>query len=191
MENIDKTVLKFRVELEEFNNLIWREIVISSKSSLADLAYTILASFETLGNHLYHINHLSERYECFFTDYSKEDALLASSATLYELMLSIEDKITMYYDYGADWVINIKLLSIEDKLDKNYPIITDGLGKGIPEDIISLVLEDIIIGTHKHWYTDINDNYKEWVYNDYSIKKDNKNLHKVISLFKKGYEKSN
>ena len=50
-------VLKFRVEIEELENKIWREIEITDRRTVADLAYTILATFESLGYHLYYIKY--------------------------------------------------------------------------------------------------------------------------------------
>ncbi len=50
-------VLKFRVEIEELENKIWREIEITDRRTVADLAYTILATFESLAYHLYYIKY--------------------------------------------------------------------------------------------------------------------------------------
>ncbi len=48
-------VLTFRVEIEGLEDKIWRKIEIPDKRTVADLAYTILASFDSLAYHLYNI----------------------------------------------------------------------------------------------------------------------------------------
>ena len=46
-------VYKFRVQLKELEKYIWRDIEISSLSSVAKLGYAILAAFEANASHLF------------------------------------------------------------------------------------------------------------------------------------------
>ena len=48
-------VLTFKVGIEGLENKIWRKIEITDKKTVADLAYTILAAFDSLAYHLYDI----------------------------------------------------------------------------------------------------------------------------------------
>ena len=48
-------ILKFKVGIEGLENKIWRVIEITNRMTVADLAYTILASFNSLAYHLYKI----------------------------------------------------------------------------------------------------------------------------------------
>ena len=48
-------ILTFRVEIEGLEDKIWRKIEIPDKRTVVDLAYTILASFDSLAYHLYNI----------------------------------------------------------------------------------------------------------------------------------------
>ncbi len=51
-------VLLFKVSIDDLEEKIWRKIEILDDSTVADLAYTILASFDSLAYHLYEINML-------------------------------------------------------------------------------------------------------------------------------------
>lgn len=57
-------VLTFKIEIEGLEDKIWRKIEISDKKTLADFAYTILASFDSLAYHLYNIKYDNKTYDC-------------------------------------------------------------------------------------------------------------------------------
>lgn len=57
-------VLTFKIAINGLENKIWRKIEITDKRTVADLAYTILASFDSLAYHLYEITHGDDRYDC-------------------------------------------------------------------------------------------------------------------------------
>ena len=68
------------------------------------------------------------------------------------LKLSVGDKLSMEYDYGAGWGFEIKLLSIVEMkrgAGTHYPYVTDGKGKGIIEDISPYELAEIVEKTDK------------------------------------------
>ena len=48
-----KKVLKFKVSIEGLEDKIYRIIEINDAKTIADLAYSILASFNSLAYHLY------------------------------------------------------------------------------------------------------------------------------------------
>ena len=58
-------VLTFKVEINGLENKIWRKIEITDRRTVADLAYSILASFHSLAYHLYFINFKNKVYDCF------------------------------------------------------------------------------------------------------------------------------
>lgn len=65
-------VYKFKVKLVDFENIIWRDIEITSVSSVAKLGYAVIAAFEGTGSHLFNIRHkdkANERIEIFATKY--------------------------------------------------------------------------------------------------------------------------
>ena len=46
-------VLMFKIEINGLKNKIWRVIEVTDKMTVGDLAYSILASFNSLVYHLY------------------------------------------------------------------------------------------------------------------------------------------
>ena len=50
-------ILTFRVGIEGLEDKIWREIEIPDRRTVADLAYTILATFDSIAYHLYNIKY--------------------------------------------------------------------------------------------------------------------------------------
>ena len=133
-------VYKFKVKLRELENYIWRDIEISSVSTVAKLVYTILAAFEAEGSHLFCMNFGNEKYEFVFDDiYGDFDMEIIdpTSIKLSSLKLKSGDSLSLEYDYGAGWVFDIEFLSrapMKKGMGTHYPYITDGLGWGIIED---------------------------------------------------------
>ena len=59
-----KKVLKFKVSIEGLEDKIYRIIEINDAKTIADLAYSILASFNSLAYHLYKIEYHDNIYYC-------------------------------------------------------------------------------------------------------------------------------
>ena len=134
-------VYKFKVKLRELENYIWRDIEISSVSTVAKLVYTILAAFEAEGSHLFCMNFDNERYEFVFDEDDYEDfdieVVNPTFVKLSSLKLKSGDSLSLEYDYGAGWVFDIEFLSrapMKKGMGTHYPYIIDGLGWGIIED---------------------------------------------------------
>lgn len=147
-------VYKFKVRLCELENVIWRDIEITSVSSVAKLGYSVLAAFESTASHLFNIRFRGKRYEIEFeeNDFDDEPPIDPIKTKLSALKLSIGDKLTMEYDYGADWEFTIELLSISEMkrgAGTHYPYVTDGKGKGILEDTSPYELTEIVEKTDK------------------------------------------
>ena len=58
-------ILTFRIGIEGLENKIWRSIEIPCRRTVADLAYTILASFNSLAYHLYDIEYKDYLFDCW------------------------------------------------------------------------------------------------------------------------------
>lgn len=147
-------IYKFKVRLCELKNIIWRDIEITSVSSVAKLGYAVLAAFESTASHLFNIRFSSKRYEIVFEedDFDNEPAVDPIKTKLSTLKLSVGDKLSMEYDYGADWEFEIQLLSITEMnrgTGTHYPYVTDGKGKGIIEDTSPYELAEMIEKTDK------------------------------------------
>ena len=63
-------VYRFKVRLRELEDYIWRDIEITSVSTVAKLVYAILAAFEAEGSHLFCMKFGDERYEIVFDDFT-------------------------------------------------------------------------------------------------------------------------
>lgn len=147
-------VYKFKVSLCELENIIWREIEITSVSSVAKLGYAVLAAFESTASHLFNMRCDGKRYEIEFEedDFDNEPAINPIKTKLSTLKLSVGDKLSMEYDYGAGWEFEIELLSITEMkrgAGTHYPYVTDGKGKGIIEDTSPYELAELIENTDK------------------------------------------
>lgn len=145
-------VYKFKVKLCELKNVIWRDIEITSVSSVAKLGYAVLAAFESTASHLFNLRFDGKRYEIVFEedDFDDEPAIDPIKTKLSTLKLSVGDKLSMEYDYGAGWEFEMELLSIIEMkrgAGTHYPYVTDGKGKGIVEDTSPYELAEMVTKT--------------------------------------------
>jgi len=173
-------VYKFKVRLCELENVIWRDIEITSVSSVAKLGYAVLAAFESTASHLFNIRFNGNRYEIVFEDddFYDEPAIDPIKTKLSALKLCVGDKLSMKYDYGAGWKFEIELLSVAQMkrgAGTHYPYVTDGEGKGIIEDISPYELAEIVEKTDSDGILPkITDMYsgKEivWDFKDFNLK---------------------
>lgn len=172
-------VYKFKVRLYELENIIWREIEVTSVSSVAKLGYAVLAAFESTASHLFNIRCNGKRYEIVFEedDFDDEPAVDPIKTKLSALRLGVGDTLTMEYDYGAGWEFGIELLSVTEMkrgTGMHYPYVTDGKGKGIIEDTSPYAVTEIVEKTNKDGtLPKIIDIYSgkeyEWDYRDFNL----------------------
>ena len=57
--------LMFKVGINGLEGKIWRVIEVTDKMTVGDLAYSILASFNSLAYHLYSITYKDRKYKCY------------------------------------------------------------------------------------------------------------------------------
>ena len=130
-------VLTFRVGIENLEDKIWRKIEIPDRRTVADLAYTILASFDSLAYHLYNIQYKNKVYDswvCIEDDNSEVPPINATITKLSDLKLKEKDTLVMEYDYGSTTTFYLtfygsKELDIFDNY--KYPLIKDVRGIGL------------------------------------------------------------
>lgn len=188
-------VLVFKVFIEGLENKIERDIAINDAKNVADLAYTILASFNSLAYHQYEINHNGIIYNCGADDdfFEGEDA---TSTKLRKLKLELNEEMVMEYDFGSTTTFIIKLI---DKLEfKNgdgnrYPKILAGKGNGMLDDISSEELIEIVeetdrSGKSEHYYTPGYEVDEIYDYRVYDLENDNGYLRSNFWEIKYGYE---
>lgn len=190
-------VYKFKAAIKEVPDKIWRDIEISSLSSVAKLGYTILAAFEAAASHLFNIQFKGKRYEIVFEDdFEFEPVIDPIKTKLSALKLAVGDVLEMEYDYGAGWEFTIKLVTITEMKKgsgNHYPYVTAGQGKGIIENIPPFELAGIIEETDKTGILpQVCDNFLdeeiEWDYRDFDIKICNALLKGEIEQIQFAYE---
>ncbi len=193
-------ILTFRIGIDGLENKIWREIEIPCRRTVADLAYTILASFNSLAYHLYDIEYKDYLFDCWVCPDDKLDIDELSNAvviTLGELNLKVDDTMKMRYDYGSTTTFKIiylgskELKSFRDQ--ELYPMIINGEGLGMLDDMCDFELKDIVedidkLGVSNHYFTPGYETSKRYDYRKYNIKKDNRELKGKILAIKNGYE---
>lgn len=75
----------FKVGINGLKNKIWRVIEVTDNMTVEDLAYSILASFNSLEYHLYSITYKDREYKCYIVDdlmFDDEIVLDASQSIL-------------------------------------------------------------------------------------------------------------
>lgn len=109
--------------------------------TIGDLAYSILASFNSLAYHLYSITYKDGEYKYYIDDdlmFDDEIALDASQGLLSDIELNNNDTMEMEYDFGFTTIFKIKYLGsreLEENDKTYYPYIIDGAGNGMLDDV--------------------------------------------------------
>lgn len=204
-------IYKFRVAVEGAKRYIWREFEMLSTSTVAELAYVIMATLECDGGHLYCLKCNGDEFECYFEgDYFDVKPKNPNIVKLNELDLVKGDTLSMDYDFGCGWTFDInvkevKELPIEVKLT-SFPRITAGKGYGILEDVAPWAMFEAIKRAEESGVLPNYDqiasgmDYEEyeaeamdeddpdfWDYKEFDVKEENKALPQLMREYKKGY----
>ena len=192
-------VLTFKVGIEVLEDKIWRKIEITDRRTVADLAYTILATFDSLAYHLYNIIYDNKIYDCWVCiedDYSDIPKVNATITKLKDLELKENDTMEMEYDYGSTTNFKITYLGCTDLERGNgshYPYVVDGEGRGMLDDICDFELKEIVEDTDKkgyseHYFTPGYERTIKYDYRNFNIKNNNALLKGLVLEIKNGYE---
>lgn len=187
-------VYTFKIIYMGCENRIWRDIQISSKSTLAVLGYAVLSSFNTCAYHLFYMEYKGTNYELNDEEFQTKPKLMAETK-LGDLGLELGDKIHMIYDFGEEQEFEITLLSDEEMpkhSGRAYPKVSDGAGRGIIDDMSAEDLLDLIKKIDKTGKSDFIYAHKgehlPWDYRNYRIDTDNCLLKGEIAQIKSAYE---
>lgn len=192
-------VLTFQVGIEGLEDKIWRKIEITDRRTIADLAYTILATFDSLAYHLYDIEYKNKVYDCWIDiEYDHRDVELVNAVTtkLSDIGLKENDTMEMKYDTSSTTTFKITYLGsrvMEKYNGKNYPYIIDGAGCGMLDDLCDFELKEIVEDIDKKGYSDhyFTPGYERTIKYDYrkfNIKNNNALLKGLVLDIKNGYE---
>ena len=192
-------ILTFRVGIEGLEDKIWREIEIPDRRTVADLAYTILSTFDSIAYHLYNIKYKDYIFDSWVWVEDNSDFYDLSNATitkLSELKLKKNDKLEMEYDYGSTTTFKITYTNYGKMNDYEgylYPNIVDGAGRGMLDVICDFDLIEIVDDTDKkgyseHYVTPGYEKYEKYDYRKFNLKTNNEKLKGLVLDIKNGYE---
>ena len=193
-------VLTFKVEIEGLEDKIWRKIEITNRRTVADLAYSILATFHSLACHLYDIEYKNKFYDCWICiedDHRDVEFVNAVITKLHDINLNENDTMKMEYDTGSTTTFIITYLG-ESEFKKgngmHYPFVIDGAGYGMIDDITNNELKKIIDDIDKTGQSDYyalcmdgRNNYN-YDYRTFDLDKNNLHIRRYFRKIKYGYE---
>lgn len=192
-------VLTFKVGIEGLEDKIWRKIEITDRRTVADLAYTILATFDSLAYHLYNIKYKDNIYDswvCVEDNPDCDELINAVITKLGSIGLKENDTMEMEYDYGSTTTFKITYLESREATEYEgylYPNIVDGAGRGMLDDMCDFELKEIVEdidkkGFSEHYVTPGYEKYEKYDYRKFDIKANNKKLKGLVLEIKNGYE---
>lgn len=192
-------VLTFKVGIEGLEDKIWRKIEITDVRTVADLAYTILATFDSLAYHLYDIKHNNKVYDCWICiedDHSGITKINATTTKLKDIGLKENDSLEMAYDYGSTTTFKISYLGctdLERGTGNHYPYVIDGAGRGMLDDMCDFELKEIVKDIDNKGYLEYSftPGYERTIkydYRDFDIKNNNALLKGLILEIENKYE---
>ena len=186
-------VYTFHISYEGLENVIWRNIKLSSTAVLDQVGYTVLAAFDTRANHLFSFTH---RDTCYVIPDEEGFTRGTDMATviLADLRLEIGERIRMEYDFGTLHSFWLEVTEIENMAQgkgKRFPYILEGSGQGIIDDMSCAELIELVKQIDEKGHTDKEIYYRErstpWDYRDFNLERMNKLLKAEIRLIEKSY----
>lgn len=189
-------ILTFHVTYEGLADKIWRDVRVSSTSRLHQLCYLVLAAFDTMACHLFEVQCGQTRYQLPDEDSEDDDDFMdVSLSRMYQLRLKPGDEMTMTYDFGLDHTFRMVLVSAEPMPKgaiKQYPIVADGAGSGILEDIHVSEMAELIDQIDAKGCTDeplfYRDREAPWDYRRFDLKELGARLKTDLKEIEAGYE---
>lgn len=131
--------LVLRISYDGVDNVIWRKVLVDSNMRLNELAYLILATFDTMAMHLYIIHTSDEMFS--EGNWDGFEGRNARKTRLSDLQLMRDDTMVLEYDMGVGHQFNISVVGVKSCKDETEtPYILDGNGCGIIEEEDAMTL---------------------------------------------------
>ncbi|MDR0918145.1 MAG: plasmid pRiA4b ORF-3 family protein [Oscillospiraceae bacterium] len=208
-------IYQFYAELNDFKPKIWRRFQVSADTKISKFAYIVMIMFRMRALHLFCIEHngpiltpkgrksnrlkLLDRYE-LPNEYSLDEngSKDATSSTISQFAFNENAFLVLWYDFGDDWFVTIKLEEIiEDNqsLKSDFPKILEGKCYGIVDDCGGVWGLEDLVEAFKQKSGDLYDDLSDWLETeDFDIKKfdlPEMNLHikNIPKIYEKIYEK--
>jgi hypothetical protein len=120
----------FRVSLGK----VWRLIAMPSDAALDDLAALILHSVEFDNDHLYEFTYRDRLgAQCSVLHPQMDEGPWTSEMLVGELPLEPGQTMTFHFDFGDDWLFNVKLERVEPLGAQKQPSVLESHGKAPPQ----------------------------------------------------------
>ena len=143
--------------------------------------------------YLYNIKYKDKVYDswvCIEDDHSEVPPINATITKLSDLKIKNKDTLVMEYDYGSTTTFYITFLGSKDLniLDNyKYPLIVDGKGQGMLDDLCDFELKEIVDDTDKlghsdYYFTPGYERTNKYEYREYDMNHDKKE--KIKSIYK-------
>lgn len=125
-------ILELRITLRDIEPEVWRQVLVPDDFSLDEFHRVLQESFGWMDYHLYSFRLDGVEYEAPDEEAEGRDA---TQTTLASLALQAESALEYTYDFGDDWVHDIRLVAVHPRNpDVSYPRCVDGGRAGPPED---------------------------------------------------------
>ena len=116
----------FKVSIDD----AWRRIAIPSRLTLDNLAETILKAFKFEEDHLYEFRFRNRLgIECAIHHPKIEEPPFTDEVNIGKLPLELGQSMTFHFDFGDDWLFDVKLEAIEPLDKRKRPSIIERYGK--------------------------------------------------------------
>ncbi|MCL2866439.1 MAG: plasmid pRiA4b ORF-3 family protein [Clostridia bacterium] len=208
-------VYQFYAELKDFKPKIWRRFQVAGDITVARLGYIVMTMYEMTASHLLAIEHerpfltpsgrQSKRMERIGRYYIPDEdgewldmgGKDATKTKLSQLNLDLPTHLNVWYDFGDDWRVTVKLEEIKDGSDmseKELPRVLEGKGFGIVEDCGGVWGLEELAEAFKEKAGSSYEQFRDWLgTDDFDIKAfdmDDMNfrLKKLPSIYAKIYE---
>ncbi|TDD59326.1 plasmid pRiA4b ORF-3 family protein [Kribbella antibiotica] len=123
----DAVTYQVRVELDETEPLLWRRLELASDLYLNEIHDIIQTAFGWTDSHLHefasgaaYYDRTSEHYLCPFQVEEGETGVPENEVRLDEVLAQPGDELFYLYDFGDDWLHNLKLESVQPR-DESAP----------------------------------------------------------------------
>lgn len=167
---------KIKVTLKGFEKKIKRTFLVNDNIKIEDFCIAIINSMNGGLDHLYQLKYKDTYYICSYMEKNYPNEIKMNSLRLGKLLLDEKDKLELVYDFGDNWIFNIKVDKVLSGHNPKKIELIDGLGCGIEEDCGGIWgLESLIDNSNNDW---------GYSYDDFDIKEINEMLDKYYNIRK-------
>lgn len=215
-------IYRFYAELKDYEPKIWRRFQVPENITMARLGYILMTMYEMKANHLFCLTvpirdnvkldetlsgvgsvfqDKSRRFEIDNEELFPGEGEKVFDASAYKMSSILQgcqgEKLTLEYDYGDGWEVEITLESVlEDKElpGRELPRVLAGEGYGIIEDCGGTSGLEQLMAAFRQKNGDDYENYRKWLGRDelnlaaFDLNDMNLRLKKVPRIYMELYE---